>query len=626
MTTTHKSIAEIDLAKLTAGRDYTPSPTAWEDEVLYFLMLDRFSDGKEADYRNNAGTVISGSGTPRYDAATDYENAIEPKADSTLWRAAGKDFTGGTLKGLQSKLGYLQRMGITAIWISPLFKQVTKADTYHGYGVQNFLEVEPRFGTREDLKQLVKAAHDMDMRVILDVIVNHSGDVFAYTAGSPEWSGGKFEAAGFRKDIKSQTLLPFEPGAAAPTGWPNGAVWPAELQEPGTFTRMGQIRESGWNNLAEYLSGDFYALKDIDLGNGPEADYHPSHALRAICEACKYWIAYADLDGFRVDTVKHMDPGATRYMTAVLHEFAQSIGKDNFYLIGEIVGERPEVVSAMQRRGLDAALGINEVMPNMEKLVKGDLDPIHYFDLFRNGEQVGQDSQTWFRDRVVTMFDDHDQVDQGQHKQRFCAHSSSFAKLAPAAIALNATTLGIPCIYYGSEQGFDGEGGHRGDEGYADRYIRESMFGGAFGAFRSKGKHFFDENHAIYQATTQVLQLRAQHKALRRGRQYLREISGDGITFGYPRRIGQGLMRSVVPWSRLFNNQEYLLAINTDPDQPRTAWVTVDANITPPGSALTCIHSSTSGILHTKEMVTAAHDGRSMVHLTVPAAGFVVYC
>lgn len=608
-----KSIADINLAALTAGRSYTPSPAAWEDEVLYFLMLDRFSDDDEKGYADNDGIPVTSGSTPIYEPSR-KGSAVKTAAAAAAWRQAGATWTGGTLKGLTSKLGYLKRLGMTAIWISPLFKQVKWGDTYHGYGVQHFLDVDPRYGSREELKELADTAHGMGMRIILDIILNHSGDVFAYQSGAPYWTGGTHEVAGFR-DAAGNAGLPFEPGAARPSGGADDAIWPAELQQPGTFSRMGKI--SNWDYPPEYLSGDFESLKDIDLGDGPPDDYRPSHALRALCDAYKFWIAYADVDGYRVDTVKHMDQGAARYMAASLHEFAQAIGKENFYLIGEITGGREKAVADMEAIGLDAALGINESMPKMENMVKGYEHPETWFGLFRNAEGVGQGSHTWFRDRVVTMFDDHDQVGQ-EPKRRFCALHPDFSKLAPAAIALNVTTLGIPCIYYGSEQGFDGEGG-------SDRYIREAMFGGAFGAFRSKGRHFFDERHPVYQSMAQVTQLRAEHMALRRGRQYLRQISEDGEYFGYPHRMGEGPMRSVVPWSRIFNDREYLLAINTDPHEERTAWVVVDAHLNPPGASLTCIYSSAAGVAGSTEVVKDSPGGGSVVQLTVPPAGFVVY-
>ena len=82
---------------------------------------------------------------------------------------------------MTQKIGYLQRMGVTAIWVSPIFRQVPYQDTYHGYGIQNFLDVDPHFGTREDLHELVNTAHDHGIYVILDIILNHSGNVFSYS-------------------------------------------------------------------------------------------------------------------------------------------------------------------------------------------------------------------------------------------------------------------------------------------------------------------------------------------------------------------------------------------------------------------------------------------------------------
>ena len=79
--------------------------------------------------------------------------------------------------------------------------------------------------------------------------------------------------------------------------------------------------------------------KDVNLGSGGWMISGRPAALEVPAGIYKYWIAYADLDGYRVDTVKHMDPGATRYFASVIHEFAQSLGKENFYLIGEITGD-----------------------------------------------------------------------------------------------------------------------------------------------------------------------------------------------------------------------------------------------------------------------------------------------
>ena len=183
-------------------------------------------------------------------------------------------------------------------------------------------------------------------------------------------------------------------------------------------------------------------------------------------------------------------------------------------------------------------------------------------------------------------------------------------------LALNATTLGIPCFYYGSEQGFDGEGD-------SDRYIREAMFGGEFGAFRSRNRHFFDEDNPVYRELSRILALRKQKIALRRGRQYLRQISGDGQNFGYPVVMGERML-SVVAWSRYFADQNLLLALSTDPNEPRAAWVEVDARVYPIGTLLICLYSSDPAQIGQTLEVQQAGE-RHAVRLSLPAAGFAVF-
>jgi len=208
-------------------------------------------------------------------------------------------------------------------------------------------------------------------------------------------------------------------------------------------------------------------------------------------------------------------------------------------------------------------------------------------------------------------------VSKGERKARFCA-DAGVAELLVPALALNLLTLGIPCLYYGTEQGFDGAGSGDG----ADRYIRESMFGGNFGAFRSRGVHFFNESNPVYKYIAEIADLRSRLIALRRGRQYLRPISGDGMHFGIPTMMG-GEIRSVVPWSRILSDSEVLCAINTHPSESRGAWVTIDATLHRPGDRLECEFSTDAGRIGT-EVVAEARNGLS-VFLTLPAASFAVY-
>lgn len=617
-----QSLSEIDLAALVRQRDYMPSPRHWEDEVLYFLMLDRFSDGNENLYRDIQGNLVRTGTTPLFTAA-DNGNAVRNEDDAARWRTAGTRFVGGTLAGLRSKLGYLKRLGITAIWVSPIFKQVhADLSSYHGYGVQDFLDIDPHFGTRQDLFDLVREAHGLGIRVILDIILNHSGDVFRYRDEQPAWNGGTFSVAGFR-DARGNVTLPFGPVdlGAHPDAHPDGAIWPKEFQDPDGFTREGRIKN--FDFFPEFADGDFFDFKDLHHGvrrieNGVDQidQYLVSPALEFLANVYKFWIAFADIDGFRLDTVKHMDPGATRYFVSVIHEFAEAIGKDNFYVIGEITGGREFAFDRLEVTGLDAALGISDERVKMTGLVKGEIDPGQYFDLFRNSLLVHKDSHLWFKDKVVTSVDDHDHVDQGDAKHRFAA--GGFAPLSLAVLALNSTTLGIPCVYYGTEQLFDGQGG--GDGG--DRYIREAMFGGEFGAFRSRKVHFFDEDQQTYQELAKIHRLRREQLALRRGRQYLREISGNGTGFGLPHPLG-GKLLSIVPWSRIFDTREVLCAINTDTSRALMAFVTIDNDLHTAGGVLTCLYSSDAAQIG-QTIRVEARNGKA-VSLTVPAGGFVVY-
>lgn len=612
-----RSLRELNFASLTRGRQYFPSPTHWEDEIIYFLLVDRFSDNHETGYRGNNGANVTTGSTAVYVEATDNGNAVQTEASAAQWREAGAAFVGGTLAGIATKLGYLKRLGVTVIWISPVFRQVAVDESYHGYGIQNFLDIDPRFGTRDELKNLVDDAHAMGVRVILDIILNHAGDVFRYNAADPEWAGGAtFPVKGFR-DAAGDPTLPFAPvGSAA---FPNGAIWPEELQGPEAFTRAGRI--TNFDAVPETLDGDFFSLKDLNLGtrrlvnNQDQIDeFTVSQTLVDLCQAYKFWIAFADIDGYRLDTVKHMAPGVARFFVSVIHEFAESLGKENFFLIGEITGGRGLAFNTLEQTGLDAALGIADERVKMIGAVKGEIDPSEYFSIFRNSLLVNKDSHIWFRDKIVTSIDDHDHVDQGSQKRRFCAFGAR--KLALAAMAMNATTLGIPCIYYGTEQLFDGEGGN-------DRYIREAMFGGEFGPFRSRGRHCFIESGFEFVEIAKIHALRRQSLPLRRGRQYLREISGDGVSFGLPRRIGAGLLRSLIPWSRIFNDVEMLCAINTDPDNATRAFVTIDNLLHQAGETLRCLYSTDPAQIG-QTIGVEARNGKA-VSLQVPPAGFVVY-
>jgi glycosidase len=593
----------LSAADLKPRGNVHPSPVDWRDQTFYFLLPDRFSDGREAS-------------RPLFDRADPLRFKA---ADKRAWMEAGKKFQGGTLKGIASKLGYLQGLGVTALWLGPVWRQRPDLQTYHGYGIQNFFDVDPRFGTRQDLRDLVDAAHARGIYVLLDVIYNHTGNNWFY------------DAAGTARDSLAYRFSPPYPfhGWRSRTGTSTSAiaglddgVWPQELQTLAWYTRAGQIGRfdpEPWEDPLhpdnEFRRGDFFDLKDVDLNR--------NEPLSALIRIYQYWIALTDCDGFRIDTVKHTPREGSRNFCGAIHEYAESIGKENFWLLGEVTGGADMARNYLEifGRNIDSVLDIGWPSQVLAGLVKGSssFGPGDFFDLFRGHDSLGSHRETGRYH--VSILDDHDMV--GRGKARFSAGNTIPERHVQIAHAVGTqlTTLGVPCIYYGTEQAFDGSEA-RHDFGiepglsFEDRYIRESMFGGTFGAFETSGCHFFDATHPTYRAIAAIAAVRNRADsiglALRRGRQYPRETSFLGRPFANP---GHG---ELVAWARILYDREVLVALNTHGTEPRGAEITVDALLHPPGSTLRFLYPE-GGTVQVR-----ASGGRSSVRIDLPPAGMAI--
>lgn len=607
-----RDLTEADLRP--RGRVYA-SPLDWRDQILYFLLPDRFSDGQE-------------DGRPLFDPAAP---AAFQAPDQAAWRQEGKNFQGGTLKGIASKLDYLKGLGVTALWVGPIWKQRADLDTYHGYGIQNFLDVDPRFGTRQDLRDLVDAAHDLGMYVLLDIIYNHTGNNWFYGNASPHTT----------RPYRFAPPYPFG-GWRSGTGQPKHAietfedgVWPREFQDLDWYTRAGMIGKwdpDPWEDPLhpnnEFRRGDFFDLKDVNLAR--------DEALSAVIRVYQYWIALSDCDGFRIDTVKHISFEASRNFCGAIREFAEAIGKQNFWLLGEVTGggEMARNYLDIFGRNIDAALDIGEPAALLSGMVKGQRPATDFFNQFKGHDALGSHRETGRYH--VSILDDHDMVGRAG-KARFAAGNGQPGRFAQVAHAVGAqlTTLGVPCVYYGTEQAFDGSEalGDASDPGFEDRYIRETMFGGTFGAFRTAGCHFFNPDHPTYLRIAAISAVRnRQDRAgmtLRRGRQYLRETSFLGRPFTLP---GTG---ELLAWSRVQHNQEVLVALNSHGAEARGAEVTVDAGLHPPGSWMSFLYRSdwsdaelknaALGNLPQGQAVEVRRvDGRAIVRVDLPPAGMAI--
>lgn len=550
-------------------RPLHPSPVDWRDQVIYFLLIDRFQ--KHGDH---APPLRPGEAPARRDPA------------------AGGRFQGGDLRGIIERLDYIQNLGCTAIWISPFVKnRIDRDDTYHGYGAQDFLQVDPRFGTLDDLRALTAAAHARGMYVIADIVLNHTGDVWSYPNGDRYYydGGRRFPFGAFREH---------DP---APGFQLDDAVWPAELQDPEAFKRKGEIRR--WEDAAEARDGDFSTLKELDVGR-PEV-------LDALIKIYKYWIVAADLDAFRLDTVKHLESSAVAIFCNAIREYAREVGKHNFFLFGEIVGG-DEVIERYLGRNTRIE-GTSERFPSLDAALDFPL----YFMLeevlkgFRSPEELRlryEELRTKYADHgeaggyFVSFVENHDQM--SRPYRRFLAGAPWQQGVQAAAFLL--TSPGIPCLYYGSEQGLDGAGD-------SDAAVRECMFGGAWGAFGTAGAHVFDEQHPIYTGIRAIAQIRREQPALRYGRYYPREISGNGRDFGFPAAAPCTLAAS-----RVLDADEVLVALGIG-GAPRTDCVTVDANLSPPGRRMRNLLEPSTAL-----EVRRAPDGRAYVELALPAYGVAI--
>lgn len=577
--------------ELPNRQSYFASSADWRNEVLYFLLLDRFSDGQEGsrtllDRTNlNAGRPASPNGEIwRWDR----------------WAESGADrWQGGNLAGVTSKLDYLQHLGVTAIWLSPIFKQRAHLDTYHGYGIQDFLEVDPHFGTRQELVDLVSAAHALGIRIILDIIFNHSGCNWLYPNG--EWQPA-YKLFPDNYDFGNWLSESGQPIASI--GGQDQGVWPQELQNSQYYTRAG-CGDLGAGDIndpnAEHKRTDFLTLRDFNLS--------ASGSLNDLARCYKYWIALTDCDGFRIDTLKHVSPEEARNFCGTIKEFASNIGKQDFFLIGEVAGGdyNQDRYLDVLARNLNAALDIGGMRLTLSGVAKGLQHPDAYFSGFDPGRAV-MGSHRQVGERHISILDDHDHV--FGDKIRFSSEAVSDHQVA-AAVALQLFTLGIPCIYYGTEQGLAGpESSERhwlpAWKG-SDRYLREAMFGPrhprpkgmaglvadavdatlpGFGPFGTAGQHCFDEQHGSYRRIAAMNAVRAEFPALRQGRQYLRPIAFLNYPFGF---YGNG---EIIAWSRILDDEEVLCVLNPHGNETRGADIVVDAELNPVGAVLTVVLNS----------------------------------
>jgi len=548
--------AVLNQAKKMSGQDRGPfpSPEDWRDQWIYFLMVDRF---------NNSGSP------PRH----------QPFDDPNFY-----SFQGGKFSGVRQQLGYIKQLGAGAIWLSPPLKNLPFSDgSYHGYGIHDFLHAEPRFADNaqnadDELRALVDAAHAQGLYVIFDIVLNHTGDVFAYQCDPgdrlcQDKRGSEASHHDGPQPVRwrDETGVPkpeFSVIENIPSPPRDALVWPCEIQRNRFLRREGNPQAGGDDTL-----GDFSSLKQLLTAD--------TDLQRFLIRAYQYVIARYDVDGFRIDTLRYLKGDLPRLFGNSMREFALSIGKKNFFTFGEVFDPQAEEDIARfighntndgsELVGVDAALDY-PLFDALKTAVKGFGPPAAVADMYQRRKAIERNVLSSHGDATryfVTFLDNHDVKERIRFVQPGDAHR--FDKQVTLGLACLYALPGIPCLYYGTEQGLYGRG--------SDPAVREALWG-------APG---FDQGNVFYRETQRLAKVRAEQSALRYGRFYFRPVSGDGQTFGI-----SPFQQGVLAFSRILNDEEVLVVANTNTSQPQSLDVIVEIQLNEVNSGHRILYSNDS--------------------------------
>ncbi len=499
------------------------------DENFYFVMADRFANG---DTSNDTGEIPGDRLAHGYDPT-----------DKGFYH-------GGDLAGLTQRLDYIEGLGSSAIWLTPSFKnravQGTGPDAsagYHGYWITDFTRIDPHFGTNAELKALIRQAHARGIKVYFDIITNHTADVIDYaeqrysyvskdTEPYRDADGSVFDDEDYAGGDTFPTLDPETSFPYTPTFRTEAdatAKTPAWLNDVTNYHNRGDSTFAGESSTY----GDFVGLDDL-FTEKPEV-------VEGMSDIYKTWVDFG-IDGFRIDTVKHVGlPFWQRFAPAIKAE-AKRIGNDDFFSFGEVYDADPRFASRYSTEGgLDATLdfgfqsagvGFASGKPTtgLRDLFVGD---DYYTDLDSNAYSL------------PTFLGNHDMGRVGSFLSG-SAQGGELLRRDKLAHALMYLTRGQPVVYYGDEQGFTGAGG--------DKDARQDMFASRvadyndddlIGTDATTAVRNFDRRHPLYRRIAALAGLRRKYPALATGAQLHRYASGKAGIYAFS-RVGRTEQREYV--------------------------------------------------------------------------------
>ena len=493
-------------------------------EQFYFVLADRFANG---DPSNDAGGLTGDR----------LVSGLDPTAKGF--------YHGGDLNGITEKLDYLKGLGVTSIWMTPSFKNKPvqggpgqESAGYHGYWITDFTQIDPHLGTNEELKTLIDAAHGKGMKVFFDIITNHTADVLGYEqpsvdgkypyvskADSPftDVNGAEFDDLAYAngQDFPELDATSFPYTPIFPTEADKVVKVPAWLNDATYYHNRG---DAPFNGTEGDIYGDFSGLDDLFTAQPAVRD--------GLIDIYKTWAEFG-IDGFRIDTVKHVNIEFWQQFSPQVLDAAKNAGKDKFFMFGEVYDGNPKNTSRFTTEGdLQATLdfgfqskatGFAQGRPTTELR-----------DLFALDDYYTDTNSNVYSS--PTFLGNHDMGRIGKFLGDTEDDPALLLQRDELAHSLMYLTRGQPVVYYGDEQGFVGDGG--------DQDARQDMFpsqvdvyndDALIGTDATTADDNFDTTHPLYQAIAALSKLRKNNPALADGAQIHRYASSEAGIYAFSR-------------------------------------------------------------------------------------------
>ncbi|GAA4291614.1 pullulanase-type alpha-1,6-glucosidase [Streptomyces venetus] len=554
-------------------------------EQFYFVLPDRFANG---DPRNDQGGLTGSR------LATGYD-----PTDKGFYQ-------GGDLKGLTGKLDYIKGLGTTALWMAPIFKnrpvQGTGANAsagYHGYWVTDFTQVDPHFGTNKDLETLIDKAHAKGMKVFFDVITNHTADVVDYEEKSYDYlskgafpylteDGVPFDDADYADGTKRFPPVDTDsfPRRPTVTAAEKNAKVPSWLNDPTMYHNRGDSTFAG--ESSEH--GDFGGLDDL-WTERPEV-------VEGMEKIYQRWVRDFDVDGFRIDTVKHVDMEFWTQWATALDAYAARQGRDDFFMFGEVYSADTAVTSPYVTRGrLDATLDFPFQEAARQYASQGG-SAQKLAGVFGDDYKYTTGKANAYEQ--VTFLGNHDMGRIGTFLKQDNPTATDDRILAKDKLAneLMFLSRGNPVVYYGDEQGFTGAGG--------DKDARQSMFASRtadyldddrIGTDRTHAEDAYDTSAPLYRRISALAKLRKANPTLTDGVQQQRYAADGPGVYAFSRTDAR-------------TGTEYVVAFNNATGKKTATFATGSARMT------------FKGVYGTDASLRS--DGDKKLTVTVPAGSAIV--